>query len=183
VFSVVFCISIAFAVYGLLSAAPASADEPIIPDIACLRGLKGFWVTYSVSWDRSQVPSETALAEIEQENSRLMTQTVELELRKAGVKVCNSDEYSHDLAIANLDLSEVMILDEYGTMTTAILLSVRQVARVAFNAVIVSASIWHRFKLVILGREAATRTQGTAEYVRRMIADLLNDYLTANPKQ
>jgi hypothetical protein len=147
-----------------------------------LTGISGFCVDYLPSVTIAYEMDPDAKEKYMEDITREFEEMLELELRKAGIKVYDLDAWAKTPDAALLNLYEVAIIDR-NTMTTAILLEVRHLVTARPSGNIVYASIWRTMELSILGVHAAQRTNGTKQQVQGMMVEFLNEYLAANPKK
>ena len=151
-----------------------------------LKGLRGFYVSSLQSLGLSKAAelraNPDALRKVEDKARSDMERVVQVELRKAGIQVFTEAEFIDNPLVPSLELSEITILDEYGTMHTAISLAVRQLVTIRVSQRSALATTWSRDRLVILGKDTAQRTRGTVATVNEMLEELVNDFLKANPK-
>ena len=152
-----------------------------------LKKLPGFYVTstQSLGFPKGLEMrfSPEAIKDLEAKSRDDMTRIVEVELRKAGIRVFTKAEYDSIPTVPALVLDEVTIVDESVTMHTSSSLNVRQMARLPANGETTEVTTWSRTILTVLGSDTAQRTRGTVTAVQGMVEEFVNDYLAMNPKK
>jgi len=154
-------------------------------EAASLIGIKGFYVyahqTIALAKGSPLAANPDAVKKLEDESGADITRAVQDALRKAGIEVFTESQFKDDPVVPCLEVSEITLLDEFGTSHTAVSLAVKQVVTAFVNHHVGLGTTWSSDRLVVLGKESA-KTRGMAPAVAEMMSDLVNDYLVANPR-